>query len=164
MVVILQVNRETKNVHKTDIPVPAKFINILDYLRKIWWQRFCLIIKYSSRHGTKYETISSYNYVHTCILGHLPLVRNTGVLWHLLTPPTPARLMLAFELRDAQAPPLINIRTFILLEEEKAGEYRVAVDRRGVEQKIPLLGISIAVSPNINSLSSITASCRGASG
>ena len=106
MVVILQVNRETKNVHKTDIPVPAKFINILDYLRKIWWQRFCLIIKYSSRHGTKYETISSYNYVHTCILGHLPLVRNTGVLWHLLTPPTPARLMLAFELRDAQAPPL----------------------------------------------------------
>jgi hypothetical protein len=55
--------------------------------------------------STKQSTL--YSYVHTCILGHLPLVRNTGVLWHLLTPPTPARLMLSFELRDAQAPPLL---------------------------------------------------------
>ena len=36
----------------------------------------------------------------------------------------------------------------------------VVMDRRGVKQKIPLIGMSIAFAPNINPLSSTTARCR----
>jgi hypothetical protein len=46
-------------------------------------------------------------------------------------------------------------------EEEKAGGHYVAMDRRGVEQKIPLLDISIVVAPNIDPLSSTTANYLG---
>jgi hypothetical protein len=46
-------------------------------------------------------------------------------LWHLLTPPTPARLMLAFKLRDAQAPPL---SVFGLLFLDK--EFQIALQHR----------------------------------
>jgi hypothetical protein len=51
-------NKETENVHNTNTPILAKFINILDYLRIICWQGFCLIMRYSPHHGTKYVTIN----------------------------------------------------------------------------------------------------------
>jgi hypothetical protein len=40
--VILKANREAESIHNWEILVPAEFINISNYLRKILWQIFCL--------------------------------------------------------------------------------------------------------------------------